>query len=57
MVSDLVAWMTGVPLAVVGIFVLVAADTTPRAISGAAALLAGVVLVSTAMLLGAIGRR
>ncbi|WP_186322134.1 hypothetical protein [Curtobacterium pusillum] len=55
--TDLIAYMVGVPIAVIGLFILVAADGTPRSIAGAALLIAGSTLVSTAMLIGVLTRR
>lgn len=44
------ALLIGAPLALIGILVLVGAGSTTTAVQGAAALLAGVLLISSALL-------
>ncbi|PYY40883.1 MULTISPECIES: hypothetical protein [unclassified Curtobacterium] len=55
--ADLVGLLIGAPLAIIGVFVLVSAGSTPVAILGGTLLLSGVMLVSTALLIRGLRRR
>ncbi|WIE54789.1 hypothetical protein [Curtobacterium sp. MCBD17_003] len=55
--TDLVGLLIGAPLAIIGVFVLVSAGSTPAAILGGALLVSGVMLVSTALLIRGSHRR
>lgn len=52
----MVGLLAGVPLALIGIVVLVAAGSTPMAILGAAVLLSGVMLVCSGLLIRGLRR-
>lgn len=55
--ADLVGLLIGAPLAIIGVFVLVSAESAPAAILGSALLLSGVMLVCTALLIRGLRRR